>query len=273
MTENTLRSRLARPPIVVAPGVYDPLTALIAERAGFNALYVSGAAIAYTRLGRPDIGLVSMNEVVETVALIRDRVGAHLDRRCRHRLRQCAQCRSAPSACSSAPAPMRSRSRIRIFPSVAAIWTTRALIPAAEMVGKIKAALDARTFTRNADHRAHRCNCRRRLRSRRRARASSTARPVRIYCLSRRRKRAPSLQRIRSARGQCRWWPTWSRAARRRSARGGGSGSDRLLAGHFPGRDRARVGARPRSEFYASLAAHGTTEPFLDRMYRFRCAQ
>jgi 2-methylisocitrate lyase-like PEP mutase family enzyme len=78
MTENTLRARLARPPILIAPGVYDPLTALIAEQAGFDTLYVSGAAIAYTRLGRPDIGLVSMNEVVETVALIRDRVRAHL---------------------------------------------------------------------------------------------------------------------------------------------------------------------------------------------------
>src|SRR5665647_3681451 len=78
MTENTLRARLARPPILIAPGVYDPLTALIAEQAGFETLYVSGAAIAYTRLGRPDIGLVSLSEVVDTVALIRDRVGAHL---------------------------------------------------------------------------------------------------------------------------------------------------------------------------------------------------
>ena len=79
MTEHRhLRARLSRPPILIAPGVYDPLTALIAERAGFEALYVSGAAIAYTRLGRPDIGLVSMTEVVETVALIRDRVGAPL---------------------------------------------------------------------------------------------------------------------------------------------------------------------------------------------------
>ena len=64
MTETTLRARLVKPPIVIAPGIYDPLTALIAERAGFEALYVSGAAIAYTRLGRPDIGLVSMSERV-----------------------------------------------------------------------------------------------------------------------------------------------------------------------------------------------------------------
>src|SRR6187399_730534 len=74
----TLRARLDRKPIVVAPGVYDAFTALTATQAGFETLYVSGAAIAYTRLGRPDIGLVSMSEVAETITLIRDRVSAHL---------------------------------------------------------------------------------------------------------------------------------------------------------------------------------------------------
>ena len=68
-----LRSRLARKPIVVAPGIYDAFTALVATQAGFATLYVSGAAIAYTRLGRPDIGLVSMDEISATVSLIRDR--------------------------------------------------------------------------------------------------------------------------------------------------------------------------------------------------------
>jgi 2-methylisocitrate lyase-like PEP mutase family enzyme len=36
----TLRSRLARKPIVVAPGVYDPFTALVATQAGFETLFV-----------------------------------------------------------------------------------------------------------------------------------------------------------------------------------------------------------------------------------------
>ena len=65
---SALRSRLSKPPIVIAPGIYDPLTALLATQAGFHSLYISGAAIAYTRLGRPDIGLVSVSEVIETVA-------------------------------------------------------------------------------------------------------------------------------------------------------------------------------------------------------------
>ena len=51
MTE-TLRARLAQKPIVVAPGVYDAFTALVATQAGFATLYVSGAAIAYTRRTR-----------------------------------------------------------------------------------------------------------------------------------------------------------------------------------------------------------------------------
>ena len=42
----TLRARLTRKPIVVAPGIYDPFTTLVATQAGFTTLYLSGAAIA-----------------------------------------------------------------------------------------------------------------------------------------------------------------------------------------------------------------------------------
>lgn len=69
----SLRDRLSVPDILIAPGVYDGLTATLAEQAGFEALYLSGAAVAYTRLGRPDIGLTSVSEMADTMALIRDR--------------------------------------------------------------------------------------------------------------------------------------------------------------------------------------------------------
>ena len=69
-----LRERLAAKPILITPGVHDGLTAALAEAAGAEAVYLSGAAQAYSRHGRPDIGLVSMSEVAETIALIRDRV-------------------------------------------------------------------------------------------------------------------------------------------------------------------------------------------------------
>ncbi len=143
MTDATLRVRLTRPPILIAPGVYDPLTALIAERAGFEALYVSGAAIAYTRLGRPDIGLVSMSEVVDTVALIRDRVTAHLvvdaDTGFGNALNVERTVRLLERAGADG---------IQIedqdFPKRCGHLDDKTLIPAPEMAAKIKAAVDSR---------------------------------------------------------------------------------------------------------------------------------
>ena len=70
---STLGKRLTDKSIVVAPGVYDALTATIATDAGFEALYLSGAAVSYTRLGRPDIGLTSVSEMADTMSLIADR--------------------------------------------------------------------------------------------------------------------------------------------------------------------------------------------------------
>jgi 2-methylisocitrate lyase-like PEP mutase family enzyme len=69
----TLRARLTSPKIVLTPGVYDGLTAALATDAGFEALYLSGAAVAYSRLGRPDIGLTTASEMADTMALIADR--------------------------------------------------------------------------------------------------------------------------------------------------------------------------------------------------------
>ena len=68
----SLKAALSRGQIVLAAGVYDGLTASLAAEAGFEALYLSGASLAYTRLGRPDIGLVTLSEVVDTLSLIRD---------------------------------------------------------------------------------------------------------------------------------------------------------------------------------------------------------
>ncbi|XXK36555.1 isocitrate lyase/PEP mutase family protein [Rhodobacteraceae bacterium nBUS_22] len=69
----TLRERLQQPNILVAPGVYDGLTANLATQSGFEALYLSGAAVAYTRLGLPDIGLSTASEMADTMALIAER--------------------------------------------------------------------------------------------------------------------------------------------------------------------------------------------------------
>ncbi|MFY9685942.1 MAG: isocitrate lyase/PEP mutase family protein [Pseudolabrys sp.] len=138
-----MRSRLAAPPILVAPGVYDALTAHLAERAGFSAVYVSGAGIAYTRLGRPDIGLVAMSEVADTVALIRDRVGSHLivdaDTGYGNALNVARTVRLFERAGANAI-----QIEDQALPKRCGHLDNKTLIPAQEMVGKIKAALDAR---------------------------------------------------------------------------------------------------------------------------------
>jgi len=142
MTE-TLRARLWRKPIVVAPGVYDAFTALVATQAGFESLYVSGAAIAYTKLGRPDIGLVSMSEVAETITLIRDRVGAHLivdaDTGYGNAINVVRTVRAFERAGANAI-----QLEDQDFPKRCGHLDGKALIPTDEMVGKIKAALDTR---------------------------------------------------------------------------------------------------------------------------------
>jgi len=66
---NTLAQRLQQDQALLAPGVYDALTALVAQQAGFEAVYLSGASIAYTRLGRSDIGLTTATEVAWTPTL------------------------------------------------------------------------------------------------------------------------------------------------------------------------------------------------------------
>ncbi len=144
MTEpEPLRARLARKPIVVAPGVYDPLTALLATQAGFSTLYVSGAAIAYTRLGRPDIGLVSMTEVTQTLALIADRVEARLivdaDTGYGNALNVVRTVREFERAGASAI-----QLEDQDFPKRCGHLDGKALVSAAEMSGKIRAAVDAR---------------------------------------------------------------------------------------------------------------------------------
>jgi 2-methylisocitrate lyase-like PEP mutase family enzyme len=142
----SLRARLAQPEIVLAPGVYDALTASLGEAAGFEALYVSGASIAYTRLGRPDIGLVSMAEVADTITMIRDRIATPLivdaDTGYGNALNMQRTMRLFERAGASAL-----QIEDQSFPKRCGHLADKGVIPALEMVGKIKAATDARAST------------------------------------------------------------------------------------------------------------------------------
>jgi len=63
----TLRRMLDEPEIIVLPGAYDALTARLAERAGFRAVFTTGFGFAATVLGVPDYGLLTMSETMDRV--------------------------------------------------------------------------------------------------------------------------------------------------------------------------------------------------------------
>jgi methylisocitrate lyase len=69
-----LRELLARPQILVVPGAFDALSAKLAERAGFEAVYMTGAGTVNAVAGLPDIGLLSLTEVASNAGYIANAV-------------------------------------------------------------------------------------------------------------------------------------------------------------------------------------------------------
>lgn len=138
-----LRARLQEKRLLLAPGVFDALTALLAEQAGFEALYLSGASIAYTRLGRPDIGLVTASEVADTLSNIRERVALPIivdaDTGFGNALNVIRTVKMLERAGASAI-----QLEDQLAPKRCGHLDGKALIGATEMAGKIRAALDTR---------------------------------------------------------------------------------------------------------------------------------
>ena len=139
----SLRTRLNAPEILVAPGVYDGLTAAMAQQAGFEAVYLSGAAVAYTRLGRPDIGLTTASEMADTMALIADRIDVPV----------IIDADTGFGNALNAQRTMRVYERAgaaalqvedQTYPKRCGHLKDKSLIPSAEMAGKIAAMADAR---------------------------------------------------------------------------------------------------------------------------------
>jgi 2-methylisocitrate lyase-like PEP mutase family enzyme len=139
-----LKTRLNQRPAVLAPGAYDALSALLVEQAGFEAIYMSGASIAYTQLGRPDIGLVGATQVADVVARVRDRVSIPLivdadtgfgnALNVQHTVRLFERCGANAIQLEDQTSPKR-----------CGHLAGKAVIPPGEMAGKIRAAVDART--------------------------------------------------------------------------------------------------------------------------------
>jgi 2-methylisocitrate lyase-like PEP mutase family enzyme len=139
----TLGERLKQPRILLAPGVYDALSALLAEQAGFEAVYLSGASLAHTRLGRPDLGLVTASEVENTLANIRERIALPIvvdaDTGYGNALNVQRTVRLLERAGASAI-----QLEDQTTPKRCGHLDGKSVISVAEMVGKVEAALDAR---------------------------------------------------------------------------------------------------------------------------------
>lgn len=143
MTAMTLHERLQQPNILLAPGIYDALSALVAEQAGFEALYLSGASIAYTRLGRSDVGLTTYTEVEDTLARITERVRTPVIVDADTGFGNALNVQRTVRGFERAGAAM-----VQIedqgFPKRCGHLDGKTVVPAAEMCGKLRAALDAR---------------------------------------------------------------------------------------------------------------------------------
>ncbi len=138
-----LKQRLQRPAPLLAPGVYDALSALVAQQSGFEALYLSGASIAYTRLGRSDVGLTTATEVAQALAQITERVSLPVivdaDTGFGNALNTMRTVREFERA-GAAMIQLEDQT----FPKRCGHLDGKAVIPVQEMQGKLHAALDAR---------------------------------------------------------------------------------------------------------------------------------
>ncbi len=129
--------------ILVTPGIYDAFGGLIAEKAGFGAVYLSGASIAYSRFGRPDIGLVTLSEVAGVLGAISERISIPI-------------MVDADTGFGNALNVVRTVKLLerngagaiqledQTLPKRCGHLAGKTLVSTGEMVGKIKAALDAR---------------------------------------------------------------------------------------------------------------------------------
>ena len=128
---------------LLAPGIYDALSGLVAEQSGARAVYLSGASIAYTRFGRSDVGLVSVSEVHDTLAAVTDRIKIPVivdaDTGFGNALNVQRTIRNFERA-GAAAIQIEDQS----FPKRCGHLDGKILIKRDEMIGKVKAAVDSR---------------------------------------------------------------------------------------------------------------------------------
>jgi 2-methylisocitrate lyase-like PEP mutase family enzyme len=136
-----LRHLIGADRIVVAPGVYDGLSARLVRRAGFAAAYATGGGIARS-MGYPDLGLLAMSEVVERLAGIVEHAAvpviADADTGYGNALNVARAVREFERAGVAAL-----HLEDQVFPKRCGHYEDKAVIPAAEMAQKLRAAREA----------------------------------------------------------------------------------------------------------------------------------
>jgi methylisocitrate lyase len=138
-----LRKLIEAEDILMCPGTYDPLMAKLIKRLGFEAMYMTGAGVSHSTLAMPDLGLTTMTEMV-------------------HRATQLADASELPLICDADTGygnalnvmrTVREYERAGVagihiedqeMPKRCGHFMGKSLIETDEMVGKLKAALDAR---------------------------------------------------------------------------------------------------------------------------------
>ncbi len=140
----SLSELLAQPEPVLAPGAYDALSARIIEQAGFPAVYMTGFGTAASLLGRPDVGLLGMSEMIANAARIAQVVDvpviADADTGYGNPLNVIRTVREYERAGVSAI-----HIEDQILPKKCGHMESKRVIAAEEMAEKIRAAVEART--------------------------------------------------------------------------------------------------------------------------------
>lgn len=138
-----LRAAMARRAALLAPGAANALTARIIADCGFDICYVTGAGIANTLLGVPDVGLVTMTELADTVATISEisplPLVVDIDTGFGNAVNTYRTVQVLERAGAAAL-----QIEDQVFPKKCGHFTGKAVIPVDEMIAKIRAAADAR---------------------------------------------------------------------------------------------------------------------------------
>jgi 2-methylisocitrate lyase-like PEP mutase family enzyme len=143
-TGRILRARLAERRGMLVPGAANALAARVIEDLGFEAVYVSGAGVANTFWGMPDLGFVSLTEIAQHTATIREAVDIPVLVDADTGFGNALNVRHTVRVLERAGADAI-QLEDQTLPKKCGHFENKSVISAQEMAGKIKAAVDART--------------------------------------------------------------------------------------------------------------------------------